>query len=407
MNTFTKERIETDGRRALELTELKQQIRSLVTLESNDAPVISCYLNLEPGAGESGTAGYWDVFRERRALLRKTIADEWKTSFEEALQRIETHLDTRPRAESNGIAIFARGGSQPFFVSLQFQVPLQNWVVVGPIPNVYPLVELKDTYHRFVLLLLTEKRARILQVNLGAVTGEAWAAQPELRDRLSSGWSKTHYQRHREQETDRFIAEEILVLDRLMSSGGNTHLVLAGEPAMTARMRRALPKHLASKLVDTLHASAHDAMPDIVAATNTLFVEHEEGESLAKVSLLEQEIQSHGLAVTGTKASLRALKWGEADILVMAKAYAPDSGWSCPECGMIAAHSKKPVACPECAGLQLQPIDLKEEMVRLAERKGVEVEIVNNSDHLMEMGGVGCLLRYQRRTASRVKHSSE
>ena len=176
---------------------------------------------------------------------------------------------------------------------------------------------------------------------------------------------------------------------------------------MTARMRQALPKHLATKLVDTLHASARDSMPDIVAATNTLFVEHEEGESLAKVSLLEQEIHSHGLAVAGTKASLRALKWGEADVLVMAKAYAPDPGWNCPDCGMIASHSQKPQACPECAGTQLQEIDLKEEMLRLAERKGVEVEIVNNADRLMEMGGVGCLLRYQRRVATRVKRGSE
>ncbi len=33
-------------------------------------------------------------------------------------------------------------------------------------------------------------------------------------------------------------------------------------------------------------------------------------------------------------------------------------------------------------------------LTELAERNGTEVEIVNHSDVLMELGGVGCLLRY-------------
>lgn len=406
MNTLVHERTEIDGRKALELAELKQHIRTLITLEATDAPVISCYLNLEAVGREDGVVGGQDVFRERRALLRKSMVGERKQYFEEALQGIEEYLENRVQPESNGVAIFARGGARPFFLPLQFQVPLLNWIVVGPTPNVYHLVELKDTYHRFVLLLLTEKGARILQVNLGAVTGEVWAERPELRDRVSSGWSKTHYQHHREQQTVRFIAEEIRVLDRLMSSGGHSHLILAGNPGLTERMRQALPKHLAAKLVDTVHASARDAMPDIVAATNSLFVEQEEAESLAKVCLLEQEINTHGLAVAGTKASLRAVNWGQADVLIMAKAYAPEPGWLCGHCGNIAVVSQRPPACPECMEFQLQEIDLKEELVRLAERNGVEVEIVDHSDLLMELGGVACLLRYQRRNVSRLKRTN-
>ncbi len=37
----------------------------------------------------------------------------------------------------------------------------------------------------------------------------------------------------------------------------------------------------------------------------------------------------------------------------------------------------------------------KEELVRLAEQQDCEVELVKQSDILIQLGGVGCLLRYR------------
>jgi hypothetical protein len=42
----------------------------------------------------------------------------------------------------------------------------------------------------------------------------------------------------------------------------------------------------------------------------------------------------------------------------------------------------------------LRGFDLKEEMVRLAERSACHVEAVLHSDALARLGGVGCLLRF-------------
>jgi stalled ribosome rescue protein Dom34 len=39
-------------------------------------------------------------------------------------------------------------------------------------------------------------------------------------------------------------------------------------------------------------------------------------------------------------------------------------------------------------------VDIKEEMVRLAERNRCGIEIVKNGDAMSAFGGVGCLLRY-------------
>ncbi len=117
-----------------------------------------------------------------------------------------------------GLAIFARSRRQPFFLPLQFRVPLPNWVSVNTTPNIYHLVELKDTYRRYVLLIFREESARILGVNLGAVMEDVWKQSPELRERVGREWTKEHYQNHRRERTTRFINELIRILNRLMES---------------------------------------------------------------------------------------------------------------------------------------------------------------------------------------------
>lgn len=388
------EQTEYVGCKAMTLVELRQHIRTLITLGATDAPMISCYLDLEACREESGVSGGRMVFARRAVLLRKSASGKSGKCVDEALQRIEEFLACELMREVKGVAVFARGGAQPFFLALQFQVPLPNWIVADAVPNVYHLIELKDTYHRFVLVLLTEKTSRILEINLGALTRQVWAERPELLAHVGSGWTKAHYQRHRAEQIEHCAADEINVLDQLMAVGGHTHLILAGNPHRTEWMQRALPTHLTDKLVDTVHASGRDSMLDIVTATNSLFAEHEEGESQARVCLLEFEIKTHGLAVAGTESSLRALKGGLADVLVMTEAYEPDSGWKCIRCGRITTAGRRPVGCSDCLGNELRPAMIKEEMVRLAESNGIEIEIVAHSDVLMELGGVGCLLHY-------------
>ena len=46
--------------------------------------------------------------------------------------------------------------------------------------------------------------------------------------------------------------EKIRILERVMSAGGQTHLILAGSPQRTYRLKKALPKRLADRLVDTV-----------------------------------------------------------------------------------------------------------------------------------------------------------
>ena len=108
----------------MELKELQQHVRTLATLEETSSQVISCYLNLEAGA-----SGYRNALDERAGLLRKTFTGEARKDFEAALGRIEDFLNAELRPGTKGVAVFSRAGAQPFFLPLQFRVPLPNWIV--------------------------------------------------------------------------------------------------------------------------------------------------------------------------------------------------------------------------------------------------------------------------------------
>lgn len=372
----------------MDLKDLQKHIRTLATLPEAAAPVISCYLNLE--ASESG---YRHALDERVRLLRKSLTGETRQHFEQALGQIEAHLRVGIAAGATGLAIFARGGHQPFFLPLQFRVPLPNWIAVNTTPSIYHLVELKDTYHRYVVLISTEGSARILGINLGAVTEDVWKESPDLRQRVGREWTRELYQNHRRERTKRFVNELIKILDQLVSAGGYGHLILAGSPRVTSQIEKAFPKHLATKVVDIVPASAHDRTRDVVSATLVSFIEQEERESLAIVDRLLKEVNTNGLAVAGTRASFEALRQGQVDVLVLAKGYEPGAGWSCGACGATEVERPAPNACPQC-GAKLRELNVKEEMVRMAERTESGVEVVSHSDALLRLGGVGCLLRF-------------
>ncbi|MBS1854246.1 MAG: hypothetical protein JST11_02690 [Acidobacteria bacterium] len=373
----------------MEVIELENHLRTLATLEENDSPVISCYLDLS-----NGLAGCRGLLSIRLLTLRKLLPQHQTEDFDQAAARIHAYLGAPLPPRTRGLALFSRGGALPFWLALEFEVALPTWISAGSSPNIYHLVELKDNYDRYAILLMTETSARIIGVNLGSVTEQLWRARPELRPRVGHDWSRDHFQNHRRERTRQFLHDQIRILDRVVSAGGYGHIILAGNSRMIAAVRKEMPKRLAAMLVDAVPAAATDQVNDIVSSTLLSFLEHEEMESQALAEKLITQIRTHGLAVAGTRATLEAIRVGQADILVLVKSYDPGAGWECRNCGKLELELPPPAACPACHAPHIREFDIRGELVRLAERHQVICEVVEHNDILMSLGGVGCLLRY-------------
>lgn len=340
----------------MKMEELQRNVRRLATLEETASPVISCYLNLE-----AGERGFRDALSRRVRELRQLLSGNELADFEVAYARIEEYLAGQDLSGFKGAGIFSRAGGGELFAPMTFRAPLPNWLAVGRAPNIYHLVELKDTYHRYVVVFTTADKASILEVNLGAVTGQLLAERPELRKRVGREWTREHYVSHRRERNNQFTKEQVRVLERLMSAGGYGHLILAGQPQATAQVRKALPKHLEARLVDSVTASSRDDLSQVVDATLVPFLEQEERESRALVDELIRELRTGGPAVTGEEDCLAAVEAGMADVLIIIADYNGEA---------------------------------REEMARNAERTGCLVEIVSHSDELAHLGGVGAILRH-------------
>ncbi len=80
-------------------------------------------------------------------------------------------------------------------------------------------------------------------------------------------------------------------------------------------------------------------------------------------------------------------------MLIMASDYQPEPGWICTNCNVSGTEAPETHECPQCRKLTVRPLDIKEELLRLAGQLERPVEVVEHSDTLMSLGGVGCLLR--------------
>lgn len=374
----------------MELKNLQKHIRTLAILPETNAPVVSCYMTLKKGRIDDRIA----FEKQIRSLKESGSGKAWR-DLRDALDPVDQYLAEELLPDAIGAAIFSRAGEDPFFLPLQFRVPLPNWIALDSTPNIYHLVELKDTYDRYVVLISTREGVRIFAINLGAVIEKLWTENPQIRNRVGREWTKEHYQKHRKEHGQKFIKEKVKILEQLMSAGGYSRLILAGHPANTTQVRKALPKHLLMKLVDIVRVSGKAPNSDVVKATIASFIEAEEKESQAVVETLSKQVRSGGLAVAGTTASYQTLRRGQVDSLVLAKNYAPGLVWACTVCEFFSPARERPATCSECGAAELKNFDLKEEMVRVAERQGCMVEVVNKSEALSQFGGVGCLLRYR------------
>ncbi len=374
----------------MDLKKLKKHIKTLATLPETDELVISCYMTLEDCRIKDSNA-----FEEHLQPIKKVLSGQHWQNMKDALEPIRAYLAEKLLPDAKGIAIFSRAGEEPFFFPLQFRVPLPYWIAVDSTPNIYHLVELKDTYHRYVVLITTRESARILEVNIGSVTRELWTKRPELRKRIGREWTKMHFQKHTKERSRRFNKEKIKILNKLMSEGGHTHLILAGHPSITAEVKDNLPKQLLSKLIDLVPLSSATDTSDVVNTTIGSFIRAEEEESQYTAELFVKEIHTGGLAVAGLRDCLKTLRENRVDTLVMLKSYKPGKEPACADCGFTDFDKQISSTCPDCGGLVLKEIDLREKMVSLAESTGAEVEIVNEHEALSRIGGIGCLLRYR------------
>lgn len=341
----------------MKIESIKEIMLRLAEVELTESPVITCVVNLNQ-THQMAT----EEMEQQATKVSRALTGSLKKHFDEALENMKKFLLETALPSAKGAVIYGRSGELPFLYAFPVGIELETKLVVDEMPHIYPIVETCDTYHRFVVVTLTSREARIFETTAGAVTSELLTERPDLREKIGREWTRERYQNHKQDREQKFIQGKIAVLDELMAKAGHKSLIVAGSPKMVSAFTTALPLRLQHMLVDTLAVNPKAGLDPILVEAINSFVAKECEESHDQVDNLESALMKQGLGVSGEHAVRQALEHGYADVLIIDQDYRDDA---------------------------------REELVRLAVQCDAEIETVKGSDKLKRLEGVGCLLRYR------------
>jgi len=384
----------------------------LVTILPAESPFLSLYLDTRPN-----TERQRDGHRQRNSLVwlnhRLSELDREvpargprRESFARDVGRIQTYLRDDLQPSSQGLALFACH-ARGVFRALQTQVPFQNRVVLDREPFIYPLARLVGGDRAYLALVVSSTRARLHEIVLGGITSsqtlEHALERPSEKTtgRLTRGpvagtfgATELSYQRYLEEQVRHHLKEVADKARDLVERHQLRHVVLAGDRQVCNELHRLLPKSVQERVIDTLALDPSSPEGVVLRESLQALERKATAEAHRKVEILLDGHLTGGLATMGLRPTVEALNRSQVDELVLSDDFRA-AGWTCPGCGGTLLAVTTEGHCPHCEVPAHKVEDLREPMIRQAQRTGARVEVVTSNADLKQREGVGALLRYR------------
>jgi peptide chain release factor subunit 1 len=374
-------------------TPLRRQLDRLAAFEPTDAPVLSLYLDMRPNENGRRT---WDTFlRKALAERPRALRGDARKSFEADAARIRGYLDAELRKSADGLAIFACSSANGFFEPLQLDVPMDaNWLFIGSVPHLYPLMRLNDQFPRYVALVADTNSARLFVFGLGTRETEREVKNVKTRRTTMGGWSQPRYQRHIENFHLQHIKEVIDILDRTVREESINQIVIACDAVTEPLLLEQMPRHLADKVVDVMAMDIKTPEYQVLRDTLDTLRANDADTDVVAVQRMLDAWHAHGLAVAGPEDTLKALQMGQVEELLIS---ASPSDLRRPvevTNDMAAAPVDIDTTAPR-GGDESDRHRLADHFVVHAHTSGARVRFIEDAQLLADVGGVGALLRFR------------
>lgn len=370
-----------------------QEIRSLADRAPSERPVVSLFLDVSVNAENRRT--HHVFLNKQRARFAELDSDRARQHLEPMgafLSRVETWLETDFDEANRGVALYAELGDD-WFHAVQLPVPVANRLEMADRPLLEPLAQAFSGHPRFAVALVDREHLRLLAVRMGRLIAEgAWSpdAVPVPHDVQAGGMSQKDIQKRKAEETRQFyrdFAERMAEFDRRQRP---QHWILAGTTENVQNFREFVSPPLAARVAATTHAPFDVPAAEIVQRLAGTFEEVTARASAEAVEQARDRLRTGHRAVGGMREVLEVLQEGKVAGLVVS-AEAQREGSECGRCGFLLTRTTGP--CPYCGGDVRDGVDLVEAILRIAVRREVPVEFVDDGA-LHEASGVGALLAF-------------
>jgi len=343
--------------------------------------------NQRPSERQGNQSDSGTSHRPSRALFEreaKTIVDalgprgEAFDSLTEDIARISDFLDQSLDPSAQGVFFVACSGRDVFEV-LALGLPVETRVSVGAIPALSVLVQLEDDYPTFAALLADQHDATlsfIAQSNVGQSISLTSSTYP--RKQMQGGWSQRRFQSRADERVDAFARGIAVETQSALDDLDVGMLVIAGDEVITSALDAMFHQSVKERTVGTLRLDIDTSERDLVLAAQPLIDQTERQREADAVQAVLDGIGMESLGAGGAAPVLLALLAGQVSTLVLNDDFAA-AGWAdygFPLAGAGEIPSEHPAAGDVA---NIIPIDLREEMIRLALSTGAAVQVVKSA----------------------------
>jgi len=382
---------------------VKDQLDRLAAFEPAPYPVVSLYLNTQPG--QTGRDQFHTFVRKEFAARGKTYpaGSPERESLDRDLERISSFLDNQIDPSANGVAVFACSAGE-LFEAVQTSAPIdEHWLYIGDQPHLYPLARIESLHPACALVLADTNAASIVVYAAGEVVSEEEVTGVKTKRTSQGGWSQARYQRHTENFHIQHVKEVVDVLERIVQRESIPEIVVAGDEVVLPLLREQMPKHLQQKVVDHVRMNGNSPRAQLIGSSlEALRRAHSEGER-EKVDAAVGGFRSGGLGVVGPEDTLEALVKGQVDELLISThlrslqavgALAPST--AADSLGAVLPEPiLEPIAAGEPAEADAEMVRLADELVTKATQTGARITFIEDAELLADYGGVAAILRFK------------
>lgn len=364
-------------------------IRELAGFRSEEAPVVSCYLDVDGRRLVRQKDVEGELERILRAVRRRNGAD-----LDADLRRIESFVQGGiDRSRTRGLAIFSCAAHDLWEV-VPLPVSVTSRVVVNQAPAVGQLGALVDELCRFGVLLVDRQHARMFAFEFGELVDrtELFEEKPRGYDRRGERDTESYdkAEHHVEELATQHLRHAADTAFRFFQARRIDRLAVGAPDDLVALVEGLLHPYLRERLVPRVELPVTAGIDEVRRAAIELEARVEREREAAMVERLREEVGRGGRGVVGLDATLQALVERRVDQLIVSQGYS-ETGWRCSQCGYLCHLGP---TCPIDGATMARLDDIVEEAVDTAFGQSCRVEVCVGNADLDVLGRIGALLRF-------------
>lgn len=341
------------------------------------APVLSLYLDLTPGACEAPLDFVHDACQRMLDDEHEPCERALAERFGEVLTRLPCTIEDARRHGYAGLALFVCCEPQ-LELDIRLRFPFDNQLTLGRDPALRQLLFYAEEYERCVCVIIDPigpggvLRLDLCEVRIGG------ASRPR---RL-----------HPDASNDPLLTLDASLM-ALLRDEPTLHFVVFAPAELHDATRRALSEPVRRAALEWYDEVLHPRQPRFLSLVHRCLQRWERQQEARRVAALLADRDAGRPAAVGLEATLEALHQQCVETLIVLQNFAA-AGWRCDACDRLAGTPVAPV-CTSC-GATVAAVDLEDHILDLAAAAGAVIETVCDSDALERLGGIGALLLGER-----------